>query len=110
MSTKNGNGNGGGNGDKLSRLQERQKEVEKRLAEEKLRLVKREQRENKKLQSLIGAAVLKELRALKDGTTENHKEAEALETILRGILASGPVAPMFSASDKKLLRAKGWLA
>ena len=51
------NGNGNGNGAKLNRLLERQKEIEAQLAEEKLRLAKRKQKDNKKLYALVGGAV-----------------------------------------------------
>jgi hypothetical protein len=96
-----------GNGEKLSRLLKQLKDAEEKLAAEKLRQAKREKKETKKLEGIIGAAILKELRALQDGTAVNQKEAEALETILRGILQS--VASMFSVGERKLLHAKGLL-
>jgi hypothetical protein len=96
-----------GNGDRLSRLLEQVKNAEEKLAAEKLRLAKHEKTETKKLESLVGTAILKELRALQGGTAVNQKEAEALETILRGILQS--VASMFSVRERKLLHAKGLL-
>jgi hypothetical protein len=74
------------------------------LAKEHMKHAMRAKRKKKKLEGLVGAAVMKELDALKTG---NPKEAEALETILRGIFQS--VASTLNESDKKLLRSEGWL-
>jgi hypothetical protein len=51
---KNGNN---GSGDKLSRLLERQKEVDAQLAAEKLRLAKRKQKDDRKLFASVGREV-----------------------------------------------------
>jgi len=46
-----------GNGDKLSRLEEKLKTAEARLAAEKMALAKRKQKDNKKLFGLVGQEV-----------------------------------------------------
>ena len=55
-----------GNGDRLSRLLERQKELDAQLAGEKLRLAKRKQKDDKKLFSLVGRAVCETAEQSKD--------------------------------------------
>lgn len=92
---------------RIAHFEEQVKAAEARLAAARMADAKREKTETKKLEGIIGAAILKELRALKEGTPENHKEAEALETILRGILQS--IADTLTAGQKKLLRKKGLL-
>jgi hypothetical protein len=54
---KIGNNGSNGNGDKLSRLLERQKELDAQLATEKIRLLKRKQKDDKKLFAWVGRTI-----------------------------------------------------
>ena len=62
----NGKNGSNGNGDKLSRLLERQKELDAQLATEKIRLLKRKQKDDKKLFALVGRAVCETAEQSKD--------------------------------------------
>jgi hypothetical protein len=53
----NGKNGSNGSGDKLSRLLERQKEVEAKLASEKIRLLKRKQKDDRKMFGWVGRAI-----------------------------------------------------
>ena len=92
---KIGNNGSNGNGDKLSRLLERQKELDAQLATEKIRLLKRKQKDDKKLFALVGRAVCE--------TAEQSKDFHLmLNQTLGGAVTD--------ASARRFLEGRGYIA
>jgi hypothetical protein len=80
---------------KLEALRKREAALKAAIAIEKVRQQKREEKEEARLHSIIGQALL-----------QNAHQHPDFELMLKGILKS---ATTFGESEKKLLRAKGWL-
>jgi hypothetical protein len=84
-----------GNGDRLSRLQEKVKAAEARLAAERLLLAKRKQRDDKKLFALVGQAIC----SAAEQSPEFHL---MLKQTLGGAVTD--------AADRRFLEARGYIA
>ncbi len=80
---------------KLEALRRREEALKAAIAQEKVRQQKRREKDDARLHSIIGEALV--------GNAAKHPD---FELMLKGILKS---ATSFSDGDKKLLRAKGWL-
>jgi hypothetical protein len=84
-----------GNGDKLSRLHEKVKAAEARLAAEKMLLAKRKQKDNKKLFGLVG-----------QGVCEAAEKSPELRLMLAQILGGA----VTDAGARRFLEARGFIA
>ena len=84
-----------GNGDKLSRLQEKVKAAEARLAAEKMILANRKQRDNKKLFGLVGQEVC-----------EAAQRSPELHLMIAQILGGA----VTDAAARRFLEARGYIA
>jgi hypothetical protein len=86
----------GGNGNsRIDVLRKRQAALRDQLARELVRQQKKIEREEARVHSIVGQALIR-----------NAAKHPDFELMLKGILKS---ATSFSDGDKKLLRAKGWL-
>lgn len=85
----------GGSSAKLEALRKREAALKNAIAIEKVRQQKQEEKDEARLHSIIGAALV-----------QNAAKHADFELMLKGILKS---ATSFSDGEKKLLRAKGWL-
>jgi hypothetical protein len=87
--------NGSNTNERIEFLKKREAEIRARLAEERLKQQKREWREYERLKNVVGAALL-----------AHAAENSDFEQMLKGVLKTTPIA---AESDKRILRAKGWL-
>ena len=91
MEAKNGN-NGIG---RIEALKKREAEIRARIAEERVRQQRRAEKEYERLKTIVGGALL-----------ANAAKNADFELMLKGVLKTAAIE---AESDKKLLRAKGWL-
>jgi len=80
---------------KLEALRKREAALKAAIAMEKIRQQKRDEKDASRLHSIIGQALV-----------QSAREHSDFELMLKGILKS---ASTLGDSEKKLLRAKGWL-
>ena len=83
-----------GNG-RIEALKKREAEIRARIAEERVRQQRRVEKEYARLKTIVGGALL-----------ANAAKNTDFELMLKGVLKTTPIE---AESDKKLLRAKGWL-
>lgn len=82
------------NGNELAKLKRREAEIREKIAAFRVKQQRREWKEYERLRSVIGGVLL--------GHAAQHGD---FELMLKSILAASEIAE----SDRKLLRAKGWL-
>jgi hypothetical protein len=78
------------NGARLDGLRAREKELRAKIAAEQIRMARRKEKDDAKIFSIVGAALVRE------------NNVEFIKTLLQS-------AEGLSDSDKKLLRARGWM-
>jgi len=81
--------------DRLEALRTREATIKAAIAQEKVRQQKRDEKDEARLHSIVGEALVR-----------NAKQHPDFELMLKGILKS---ATTLGESEKKLLRSKGWL-
>ena len=91
MDTNNGTG---GNG-RIEFLKQKEREIRARIAAELVRQQKRKEKEDARLRSIIGAALV-----------QNAANHEDYDLMLKGVLKT---STFLNDSEMKLLRQKGWL-
>ena len=87
--------NNGRNNERIDALRKREAEIRARIAAERVRQQRRAEKEYERLKSVIGGVLL-----------ESAAQHPDFELMLKSTLASAALGE----SDRKLLRAKGWLA
>ena len=86
--------NNGRNNERIDALKKREAEIRAKIAAERVRQQRRAEKEYERLKSVIGGVLLE--------SAARHPD---FELMLKSTLASAAIGE----SDRKLLRAKGWL-
>ncbi len=96
MTNSNQAGKNGSNGNgRIELLKKREAEIRARIAEERVRQQRREEKEYERLKNIVGGALL-----------ANAAKNADFELMLKGVLKTAGIA---AESDRKLLRSKGWI-
>jgi hypothetical protein len=80
---------------RIETLRQREAALKAAIAEEKVRQQKREEKEDARLHSIVGATLI-----------HNARQHPDFELMLKGVLAK---STKLTDAETKLLRAKGWL-